>query len=68
VDNAADREKKVLRDRACTHLKETVDTIRQCGQFVFWKDPDRIKGYASEYFRKKKARAQTTVPVTVPDM
>jgi hypothetical protein len=59
VDKAADREKKVLRDKAYTHLKEAVDTIRQCGQFVFWKDPDRAKGYASEYFRRKKASSQT---------
>ena len=61
VDKAADREKKKLRDKAYTHLKEAVDKIRDCGQFVFWKDQDRAKGYASEYKRKsRKATPQTT--------
>jgi hypothetical protein len=52
VDKAADQEKKLVRDQAYTHLKEAVDTIRQCGQFVFWKDQDRVKGYASDYLRQ----------------
>lgn len=56
VDKDADRELKLTRDRAYTHLKEAVDAIRECGQFVFWKDDDRRKGYASEYNRKKNAR------------
>lgn len=56
VDKEADRERKAIRDRAYTHLKEAVDTIRECGQFVFWKDDDRRRGYSSEYNRKKNAR------------
>ena len=57
MDKDADRELKLTRDRAYTHLKEAVDAIRECGQFVFWKDEDRRKGYASDYNRKKNARA-----------
>lgn len=57
VDKAADRAKKLLRDQGYTHLKEAVDTIRECGRFVFWKNEDRARGYGSEYFRKKARRA-----------
>lgn len=48
-------EAKILRDRAYTHLKELVDEIRACGKFVFWKDPKRLSGYASSYFRKQRS-------------
>lgn len=58
VDKGADREKKKLRDQSYTHLKEAVDAIRQCGQFVFWKDQDRAKGYASDYLRQNRKRAE----------
>lgn len=54
--------KYCLPDQSYTHLKEAVDAIRQCGQFVFWKDQDRAKGYASDYKRKsRKATPPTTV-------
>lgn len=59
VDKEADREKKQLRDQAYTHLKEAVDTIRECGQFVFWKNADRAKGYASAYLRQNRKRAES---------
>lgn len=54
VDKGADREKKLLRDKSYTHLKQAVDAIRECGQFVFWKNEDRAKGYASEYMRQAR--------------
>lgn len=50
VDN--DKPAKEMRDRAFTHLKQGVDTIREAGRFVFWKDEERTKLYASDYFRK----------------
>jgi hypothetical protein len=65
VDKAADREKKLLRDQAYTHLKEAVNAIRECGQFVFWKNQDRAKGYASDYKRKsRKSSSDTNTPET----
>ena len=44
-------EVKELRDRAYTHLKTAVNTIRAYGKLEFWKEPDRLKGYASDYYR-----------------
>ena len=40
---------KDMRDRAYTHLKEAVDEVRDCGKYVFRKDPNRYKGYISRY-------------------
>ncbi|MAQ75616.1 MAG: hypothetical protein CL613_04705 [Aquimarina sp.] len=40
---------KDIRDRAFTHLKEAVDEVRDCGKYVFRKDPNRYKGYISRY-------------------
>lgn len=66
VDKGADREKKLVRDQSYTYLKQAMDAIRECGQFVFWKDDDRAKGYASEYKRQsRKATPPTTEPTTV---
>ncbi|MFH1213199.1 MAG: hypothetical protein V1681_03870, partial [Candidatus Neomarinimicrobiota bacterium] len=38
---------RVIRDRAYTYVKMALDEIRNCGQFVFWRDDERLKGYAS---------------------
>ncbi len=46
---------KSLRDKAFTHLKEAVDEIRAAGKYVFKNDPERFKGYMSQYFRKQYA-------------
>jgi hypothetical protein len=43
---------KRIRDQAFTHLKEAVDLIRKCGQYVFWRNAARGKGYRSNYLRK----------------
>lgn len=40
---------KDLRDRAFSYLKEVVDEIRAAGQSIFWRSPERLKGYRSEY-------------------
>lgn len=45
---------KKIRDKAYTHLKEAVDTVRQYGKFVFWRDPTRLKKYCSAYIRKRR--------------
>jgi len=45
---------KIIRDRAYTHLKQLVDDIRACGKYVFWKKPDRLVGYESQYYKKHR--------------
>jgi len=55
------KEVKRIRDQAYTHLKEAVDEIRGGGQFVFRKDKDRIRGYRSEYLRRKNLKRRREV-------
>lgn len=47
---------KEMRDKAYTLVKETVDEIRQRGRYLFWRTPDRLKGYSSRYRRSKGRR------------
>ena len=47
-------ESRVLRDKAYTYLKQSVDEFRAAGKYLFWKNPDRLKGYSSAYWRSKK--------------
>ncbi len=42
---------KDLRDRAFTHLKKAVDEIRLYGKAEFWREPERLKGYSSQYYK-----------------
>jgi hypothetical protein len=56
-DKADQNESKIIRDKAYTHLKALVDEIREAGKYVFRKDKNRLKGYSSDYWRKKKKPA-----------
>jgi hypothetical protein len=47
------------RDRAYTYLKDAVDEIRRCGQYAFWRDENRKKGYVSLYQKKKSAKSKS---------
>jgi len=49
-----------MRDKAYTHLKQAVDQVRECGQYVFWRNEARLKGYGSRYFRKARAAARSS--------
>lgn len=49
-------EYKLKRDKAYTYLKQLVDEIRECGKYVFWREPERVRGYRSEYLRKQNIR------------
>jgi len=42
-----------LRNRVYTLLKEEVDHLRKCGKFLFWKNEKRLKGYSSQYLRRR---------------
>ena len=51
VDKEDKSPARIIRDKAYTHLKEAVDEIRNCGQYVFWRNESRNKGYISQYHR-----------------
>lgn len=55
-------EEKLMRNRAYTLLKETVDEIREAGKYIFAKNKKRSKAYASDYFRRmwKKNQSKKT--------
>jgi len=57
VNKARGSDIKLIRDKSYTYLKEAVDAVRECGQFVFWKDEERKAGYASDYLRKNRKSA-----------
>jgi hypothetical protein len=61
-DKVADREAKTIRDQAFTFLKTAVDEVRACGQYVFWRDRERLHGYASEYFRNRGPKKPAEPP------
>ena len=54
-EGSLDSETKLNRDRAYTYLKQAVDEIREFGRYVFWRNPARIRGYASEYSRRHRS-------------
>ena len=55
-DSAEDVNHKVLRDKAYTHLKTVVEEIRTVGKYVFWRNPDKLDDYSSEYFMKRNRK------------
>jgi hypothetical protein len=48
----SDSASKLLRDQAYTLLKLSVDKIRGAGKYKFWKNPEKLKDYRSEYGSK----------------
>lgn len=50
-DRKSKKPSKIIRDKAYLHMKEATDEIRACGKYSFWKNKDRLKGYASDYLR-----------------
>lgn len=62
TDRADNSETRIIRDQAYTHLKEAVDEIFVCGQYVFHKNPDRLKGYHSAYLRKQRNARKNSAP------
>lgn len=53
-DRDEDSKTLLIRDQAYTYLKLAMDEIRQCGKFVFWRTPERLKGYNSHYWKQQK--------------
>ncbi len=44
------------RDMAFSRLEEAVNEIKVHAKFVLWRDPHRLKGYSSEFRRRKNRR------------
>lgn len=63
-ERQTDNEAMVIRDKAFTYLKEAVDEIRNCGKYVFWRNPDRLKGYNSDYWKMRNASSRATETTT----
>jgi hypothetical protein len=42
-----------IRNQAYTYLREAVTEIKNHANFIFWHDTARLRGYTSEYYRKK---------------
>lgn len=55
-DRNSDNSTLEMRNRMYTLLKEKVDEVREYGKFVFWKDEQRVKLYASAYERRLNQR------------
>jgi hypothetical protein len=62
-DKADQNNSKVIRDKAYTYLKAVVDEIREAGKYVFRKNPYRLKGYSSDYWRKQNRRKKDEIEV-----
>ena len=50
-EEADNSDSKELRDSAYAHLKDAVDEVRVTGRYVFRKDRNRARAYASDYKR-----------------
>lgn len=44
---------RIIRNKAFTYLKQAVGAVRECGQYVFWRNPERLIGYSSTYWKQK---------------
>lgn len=66
VDRKKENVSRIIRDKAYTYVKQALDEVRACGQFVFWRDDARLKGYVSQYFknRRKKNTTDSAEPTT----
>jgi len=53
-EKQGDNEALVIRNQMYTLLKQSVDEVRNCGKYVFWRNAKRIDGYSSRYNRSKK--------------
>ncbi len=60
ADRADNNEARVIRDKAYTLLKRVVDEVRTVGQYVFWRDQSRLKGYVSRYRKTRRGKSKTT--------
>lgn len=60
----AESDARVIRDQAYVYIRQLIGEIRRRGKFVFYRDKERLVGYASDYSRKLNKRYKKEV---VPD-
>ena len=60
VDRTGEKAERIIQDKAYIYLKQVLDEVRACGQFVFWRDDARLKGYVSQYFKNRRKKNNTT--------
>lgn len=51
-------ESKDIRDRVYTLLKIVIDDIKAAGQSLFWRTPEKLKFYRSQYIHNKNSKAK----------
>jgi len=56
VDRSDQNTERIIRDKAYLYLKQALDEVRVCGQFVFWRKDARLKGYVSQYFKNRRKK------------
>lgn len=52
------KETKIYRDKAYTYLKQLMDELKEGGKYIFRHNPERLKGYKSEYINRKNLHAR----------
>lgn len=61
-DRRSTNKVKIMRDKAYTYMKQAVDEIRHHGQYLFWRNENRKKGYVSKYLQNQNAKNQNGTP------
>ena len=51
---------RVIRDKAYVYVKQALDEVRNCGQYVFWRNDARLKGYSSHYYKNRRKKNNTS--------
>ncbi|HEY4788161.1 MAG TPA: hypothetical protein VIH57_19035 [Bacteroidales bacterium] len=54
-----DNKMKILRDKSYAYMKQAVSEIRRNGQYAFWRNEDRRKGYVSRYYKQRPSATKT---------
>lgn len=57
-----DNDAMVIRDKAFTLLKNSMDEILECGKYVFWRNPERLDGYVSQFFKRRNTTKEKEMP------
>lgn len=51
-----DRRRKCSRNKAYTFLRAALEELRRCAEHALWDNPERLKGYQSQYFKRSSSR------------
>ncbi len=68
ADRLKDSPERDIRDRAYTYLDQAVRKIRKCGKYVNRKDPERLKGYMSDYIKSRNRRSRKSAEMPENDL